>query len=227
MVSVPGSAFRMGDLNGDGDDDEKPIRWVKVEPFKMSRYEITFEQWDACIEAGGCTHVPKDEGWGRGSRPVINVSSNDITQQFIPWLNNATGKRFRLPSEAEWEYAARSGRTTNFFWGNNIGSEMANCEGCGSKWDNSRTAPVGSFGANHFGLYDMHGNVWEWTQDCWNKNYSDAPNTGITWTSGDCDRRVVRGGSWNSIPKGLRYSNRTSIIAGNRYSDTGFRLVQN
>jgi len=109
---------------------------------------------------------------------VINVSYDDITQQYIPWLNQITGQTYRLPSEAEWEYAARAGSTTKYSWGNDIGRNQANCDGCGSEWDNEKTVRVKSFAANRFGLYDMHGNVWEWTQDCWNDSYIAAPTDG-------------------------------------------------
>jgi formylglycine-generating enzyme required for sulfatase activity len=226
MVSIPGGSFRMGDLSGEGDSDEKPVHSVRVSGFKMSQHEITFAAWDACVSAGGCSYRPDDEGWGRGNRPVIDVSWNDIAQQFIPWLNQVSGKRYRLPSEAEWEYAARAGSSTKYSWGDSIGSNRANCEDCGSQWDLNKTAPVGSFSANRFGLYDMHGNVWEWTQDCWNGTYSGAPTNGSTWTGGDCGRRVSRGGSWFYKHWYLRAASRIYSTVTARSYDDGFRLVQ-
>ena len=140
-----------------------------------------------------------DSGWGRGRRPVINVSWDDA-QAYVKWLSGITGKPYRLLSEAEYEYAARAGSRDETIPGatrsSSTAKPMANCDGCGSQWDRKQTAPVGSFAANAFGLYDMVGNVWEWTEDCWNASYKGAPADGSPWTSGDCSRRVVRGGSW-------------------------------
>ena len=226
MVYIPTGSFRMGDIQGGGDSNEKPVHRVSVKAFLMSATEVTFAQWDACAAAGGCSYKPSDSGWGSGSRPVINVSWEDITKQYIPWLNKKTGEQYRLPSEAEWEYAARAGSETKYSWGNSIGNNKANCDGCGSRWDNSQTAPVGSFAANAFGLYDMHGNVWEWTQDCWNGSYKDAPSDGTAWLSGNCGRRVLRGGSWYYIPIDLRSANRNNYSTGNRINNYGFRLAR-
>uniref|UniRef100_UPI00356245FD SUMF1/EgtB/PvdO family nonheme iron enzyme n=1 Tax=Zhongshania sp. TaxID=1971902 RepID=UPI00356245FD len=230
MVSIPGGSFRMGDLNSDaritvGRRDELPVHSVRVSGFKMSKHEITFAAWDACVSAGGCSYIPDEHGWGRGNRPVIHTSWDDITQQFIPWLNKITGKRYRLPSEAEWEYAARAGTSTEYSWGDSIGSNRANCDGCGSRWDDSKTAPVGSFSANRFGLYDMLGNVSEWTQDCYKDSYVGAPSNGSASTSGDCSRRVLRGGSWDTTPRYLPVSLRRAGRVEKAYIDYGFRLV--
>ena len=226
MVYIPTGSFRMGDISGGGQSDEKPVHRVSVKAFLMSATEVTFAQWDACAAAGGCSYKPSDSGWGRGSRPVINVSWEDITKQYIPWLNKKTGEQYRLPSEAEWEYAARAGSETKYSWGNSIGNNKVNCDGCGSRWDNSQTAPVGSFAANAFGLYDMHGNVWEWTQDCRNGSYKDAPSDGTAWLSGNCGRRVLRGGSWISDPVNLRSADRSYITTGIRNNNYGFRLAR-
>ena len=226
MVYIPAGSFRMGDIQGGGDSDEKPVHRVSVQAFLMSVTEVTFAQWDACVAAGGCSRKPDDGDWGRGSRPVINVSWKDITEQYIPWLNKKTGTQYRLPTEAEWEYATRAGSETKYSWGNGIGNNKANCDGCGSRWDDSQTAPVGSFAANAFGLYDMHGNVWEWTQDCWNGSYQGAPSDGTAWLSGNCDWRVLRGGSWLSNPNYLRSAYRFYKNAVIRYDIFGFRLAR-
>ena len=228
MKSIPSGTFTMGCSAGDGEcrDDEKPTRQVVINSFKLMATEVTFAMWDACVTAGGCNHRPEDEGWGRGNRPVINVSYNDITQQFIPWLNRTTGQTFRLPSEAEWEYAARAGSTTKYSWGNNIGSNNANCDGCGSQWDSSKTAPVKSFSPNTYGLYDMHGNAWEWVQDCLSFSYQGAPRDGKAWESGDCSLRMLRGGSWLLNPRDLRVSYRNANMASHRARVFGFRLAQ-
>jgi formylglycine-generating enzyme required for sulfatase activity len=230
LVTIPAGSFNMGSNNGAS--DEKPVHRVRLKAFRMMAAEVTFIQWDACLRAGGCSYRPSDKGWGRGNRPVINVSYNDITQQFIPWLNKATGakgnNKYRLPSEAQWEYAARAGSTTKYSWGNSIGSGRANCDGCGSQWDKSKTAPVKSFRANQWGLYDMHGNVWEWTQDCWNNSYNGAPANGTAWKNSNCAKRVFRGGSWCYDPNDLRSAFRFGYSASDRVSGYGggFRLVQ-
>ena len=229
LVSIPGGSFYAGCTSGlDCSDDENPLHLVHVSPFKMSQFEITFEQWDACVYDQYCQHRPDDEGWGRGQQPVINVSYQDITTQFIPWLNTFIGSGFRLPTEMEWEYAARAGTDTRYHWGNDIGINQANCggSGCGSAWDNQQTAPVGSFSANAFGLYDMHGNVLEWTQDCWNDSYNGAPVTQVAWNTGKCSSRVVRGGAWNSLPQHIRSADRNAFRAYKRANYRGFRVVQ-
>ena len=206
--------------------DNMPVRRVTVPAFRLGKNEVTFAQWDACVADGGCNgYTPDDGGWGRGNRPVINVSWDDV-QSFIDWLNNKTGGNYRLPAEAEWEYAARAGSTTEYSWGNDSGSNRANChnDDCGDSWD--YTAPVGSFPANPWGLHDMHGNVWEWVQDCWNFSYDGAPTDGSAWTSGDCRLRVRRGGAWDYNARALRSANRSGFDRTRRYSLLGFRLAQ-
>ena len=144
MVVVPAGEFMMG--SNDGQADEKPVHKVTIaKPFAVGKFEVTFAEWDACVAAGGCKHKPDDEGWGRGKRPVINVSWDDITKEYLPWLSRKTGKTYRLLTEAEWEYAARAGSRAKYAWGDEIGKNSANCDGCGSHWDNKQTAPVGSF----------------------------------------------------------------------------------
>ena len=160
---------------------------------------------------------------GRGTRPVINVSWDDA-QQYVAWFSKMTGRPYRLLTEAEWEYAARAGSTTAYFWGDEIGKGNANCTGCGSQWDNRQTSPVGSFKPNAFGLYDMAGNVWQWVQDCYHDNYDGAPTDGSAWTIGDCSRRVVRGGSWYNDPQDLRSANRLWFSTDGRMPHIGFRL---
>ena len=178
--------------------------------WKMMPYEVTFDDWKPCFREGGCHGVRLDDaGFGRGQRPVINVSYEEAVA-YAQWLSKSTGKHYRLPTEDEWEYAARAGSTTAYWWGNEIGSNNANCNGCGSKWDSKSTAPVGSFKPNAYGLYDTAGNVWEWTSSC----------------QGDCELRVVRGGSWAYKPDFLRVFVRSWDVATLRYSNIGFRLVQ-
>lgn len=224
MVVIPDGSFLMG--SNAGDSDEKPVHQVTVGRFAMGKYEVTFAQWDACVAAGGCSHRPGDEGWGRGRRPVINVSWRHA-RQYVAWLSRETGKRYRLPSEAEWEYAARAGTQTAYWWGDAIGSGNANCSDCDSRWDNRRTAPVGSFRPNRFGLYDVSGNVDEWVEDCWHKTYAGAPTNGRPWTTGgNCRFRVLRGGSWLYNPKGLLSASRVGVGSGFRVNGLGFRVAR-
>lgn len=242
----------MGDLSGDGYDNEKPVHNVTVPSFKLGKYEVTVGQFRRFVEATGYRtdaergmggnegcRTYTDDGWdwtpGRSWRnpeyaiednqPVVCVSWNDA-QAFIEWLTEQTGETCRLPSEAEWEYAARSGTRTKYSWGNDIGYNRANCAECGSRWDDHRAASVGSFSANAWGLHDMHGNVWEWVQDCWNKNYMGAPSDGSAWVSGDCNLRVHRGGSWYNTPRRLRSADRNGFTRANRSYNRGFRLAK-
>ena len=225
MVRIPAGTFRMGCVTWlYCRSSEKPVRDVRVASFAVARHELTFTQWDVCTEYGPCQWVD-DEGWGRGDRPVINVSWDDA-QAYVGWLSRETGESYRLPSEAEWEYATRAGTTTHYSWGDSEGENRANCDGCGSPWDNDRTAPVGSFAPNRFGLYDVHGNVWEWVADCWNENYRGAPSDGIAWLQGDCSNRVLRGGSWYSHPRNIRTAYRQWYKADFRPYIVGFRVAR-
>ena len=225
MVEIPGGSFRMGCVSGKScQGDEKPVHEVRIASFALSKYEVTFEEYDQFTAATGRERAA-DKGWGRGRRPVIRVSWKDAVA-YTEWLSEAMGERYRLPSEAEWEYAARAGSVTKYSWGNKIGRNRANCEGCGSQWDERQTAPVGSFGPNGWGLHDMHGNVWEWVQDCWNKSYRGAPVDGSAWESGDCSQRVLRGGPWNSNPRGLRSANRSWSTTTYRIIAIGFRVAR-
>jgi formylglycine-generating enzyme required for sulfatase activity len=229
MVVIPAGKVLMGSPEREvgRSPTEGPQQEVAfARPFAVGKFEVTFDEWDACVAAGGCAHKPTDEGWGRGRQPVINVSWSDA-QVYVSWLAKKTGKPYRLLSEAEWEYAARAGKTTRYPWGDEPGTNLANFDGSGSRWSGRRTAPVGSFEANAFGLHDMIGNVWEWVEDCWNESYGDAPLDGRAWESGDCGRRVLRGGSWGSKPEVARAAVRGRIEPGNRnYLGVGFRLAR-
>jgi formylglycine-generating enzyme required for sulfatase activity len=153
----------------------------------------------------------------------MNVSWQDA-QQYAAWLSKVTGKSYRLLTEAEWEYAARAGTTTPYYWGDVIGTANANCNGCGSEWDNKQPAPVGSFAPNAFGLYDMAGNVSQWVQDCYHVDYNGAPIDGSAWTSGNCKQQVARGGSWVSPPQSLRSASRQWSLSDFRSGSLGFRV---
>ena len=224
MVVIPAGRFRMGCLSNDEDcrDLEKPVHEVTIgAPFALSVYELTFEDYDRFTYPNKVA----DAGWGRERRPVVNVSWDDA-QDYVEWLSSQTGAEYRLPSEAEWEYSARAGSTTKYHWGDGIGTNRANCDGCGSQWDDRQTAPVGSFRPNGFGLYDMHGNVREWVADCWNGSYQGAPSDGSAWLQGDCAHRVLRGGSWGSFPGSLRAAYRFTYPYVVRDNVSGFRVAR-
>jgi formylglycine-generating enzyme required for sulfatase activity len=230
MVVVPAGEFLMG--SNDGDSDETPVHKVTFfKPFAVGKFDVTFLEWDACVAAGGCNRRPEDQGWGRGTRPVIHVSWDNATKEYLPWLSRKTGKTYRLLTEAEWEYAARgttsaSAAYTTYSWGNEIGVNRASCDGCGSQWDGRQAAPVGSFAANAFGLHDMHGNVWEWVQDCYKQTYAGAPLDGRATSDVPACLRVLRGGSWNGNPQQLRSAARDRDPPGSSNYTGGFRIAR-
>lgn len=228
MVVIPAGEFMMGSPDGEEGryPREGPQHKVKIaRPFAVGKYEVTFEEWDGCVAAGGCPYSPGDAGWGRGRRPVINVSWEDA-QTYVRWLSEETGNGYRLLSEAEWEFAARAGTTTCYSWGNEPGENHANFLASGSPWSGKRTSKVSCFAPNEFGLHDMIGNVWEWVQDCRNDSYDGAPVDGSAWESGDCSRRVLRGGHWVSEPVIARVASRGYGIARHRLSIAGFRVAR-
>jgi formylglycine-generating enzyme required for sulfatase activity len=228
MVMIPAGSFRMGDIQGDGRSNEQPVHEVSVGKFAMGKYEVTFAEYDKFAEATG-RKKPNDRGWGRGNRPVINVSWNDATA-YAKWLSDETGKQYRLPTEAEWEYAARAGTDTKYWWGNTASHEYANygtdncCSGLAKgkdRWE--YTSPVGSFAANQFGLYDTSGNLWEWTCSEYTDKYTGKEKVCINNNSNK--NRVLRGGSWVNFPAYLRAAGRHWLTPDYRYVYCGFRLV--
>jgi formylglycine-generating enzyme required for sulfatase activity len=232
MVVAPGGSFTMGSVSSDtaADTDEFPQHPVTVpKAIAVGQFEITFDNWDTCYELGGCRIRPDDYGWGRGNRPVVGVDWSDA-QQYVAWISQQTGRQYRLLTEAEWEYTARAGSTTKYYWGDNVkenGQVMANCFDCGSKWDDQDTAPVGSFPANAFGLNDTLGNVWEWVEDCYHDSYDGAPADGSAWTENDCKEHVSRGGSWADLPQVLlRTAFRLRTPTVNRSTGVGFRVAR-
>ena len=239
MIVVPAGEFLMGspDSERGRGKDEGPQHPVTIaQPFAAGKYEVTFSDWDACVADRGCTYNPGDEGWGRGRHPVINVSWNDV-QQYTAWLSKKTGKEYRLLSEAEWEYAARgvtktSDASTPFATGQTISYRQANYDanftyGSGQQGSyRQKTTDVGSFPRNAFGLYDMHGNAWEWVQDCYKPYYDGAPSDGSAVKSPQCDLRVLRGGAWNYYPKLLRSAYRYATPPAIRLNNFGFRVAR-
>jgi formylglycine-generating enzyme required for sulfatase activity len=228
MIVIPAGSFMMGSTSGTGRDDEHPQHQVTIaKPLAVAKFEITFADWDACGSYGDCDPRINDSGFGRSQQPVINITWNDA-QRYVAWLTLMTGKPYRLLAEAEYEYAARAGTQTTYPWGGDIGKNNADCKQCGSKWDNKQPAPVGSFAPNGFGLYDMAGNVWEWTDDCYYATYNGAPTDGSAWiAAGGCNDRVVRGGAWDRESETLRSAGRGS--RGNtaaRFNNRGFRVAR-
>lgn len=229
MVRIPAGTFLMGSPETEAErlSGEGPQREVTIAPFEIGKYEVTFDEYDAFAKATNRI-LPSDNGWGRGRQPVIKVSWHDA-QAYVKWLSGKTGKQYRLPTEAEWEYVARAKSQTRYWWGDDIGENNAVCGGCGSEWDKRQTAPVGSFLPNPFRLHDTAGNVWEWTQDCWHGTYDNAPVDGSAWLEaggGDCNRRVVRGGSWLNLPHILRSADRGKIATTAGTNDLGFRIAR-
>ena len=221
MVVVPSGSFMMGSPESEEgrDKDEGPRYCVRIPaPFAVGRFEVTFSEWDACVSDGGCGgYRPKDRDWGRDRRPVIYVSWNDA-KRYVSWLSKKTGRGYRLLSEAEWEYVARAGTTTRYHWGDDYRSDRVAVGG--------KTEAVGRYTSNRFGLHDVHGNVWEWVEDCWNGSYAGAPAHGRPWVMGDCDTRMVRGGSWQDKPSALRAATRGSDKVELRIETAGFRVAR-
>ena len=231
MVVVPAGKFTMGSPANEAGRTlyEGPQHGVTIgRSFAVGKFEVTFAEWDACVSGGGCSgYSPNDWGWGRGRQPVMNVSWDDA-KAYVSWLSQRTSQQYRLLSEAEWEYVARAGTTTRYWWGNDIGRTNANCDGCGTQSNGKKTSPVGTFAANAFGLHDVHGNVFEWVEDCRHDTYAGAPVDGTAWTAACSDAsRVLRGGSWNNIPAGVRSADRIWTWPGRRQgTDLGLRVAR-
>jgi formylglycine-generating enzyme required for sulfatase activity len=239
MVVIPAGRFTMGSTAEETTRfnasvelaaQEKPQHRVTImRPFALSKYPVTRGEFSAFVAATRYSgnKVWRSPGFAQTDQdPVTRVSYEDA-QRYVAWLNKSSGgSAYRLPSEAEWEYAARAGTMTTFYWGETVGNNNANCAGCGSRWDGKRTSPVGSFAANRFGLYDMAGNVWQWVEDCGSSSYAGVPSDGSASLFPHCDQRGVRGGAWNSIPLDLRSANRGGDDPGNRDADLGFRVAR-
>lgn len=224
VIALRGGAYMKGDHQGNGDVDEQPVVVNKPKPFAIGLYEITFEEYDLFCEDTR-RKKPDDSGWGRGKRPVINVSWKDAVA-YTEWLSRKTHQTYRLPSDSEWEYAARAGTTTRYWWGNDTGNAKANCEGCGSLWDGEKTAVVGKFRPNPFGLHDTAGNVFEWVADCLHSSFSKAPIDASPLDKPGCGKRVIRGGAWSFPAKEIRSANRWRDFPSRTSDDTGFRIVR-
>jgi len=224
MMVVGGGDFTMGRPLALSDEDDGPVHGVRVPDFLIGATEVTFEEYDRFARATG-RRLPNDFGWGRGKRPVVDVSWEDA-RAYTRWLSRRTGKRYRLPSESEWEYAAAAGKSTFFWWGLEPGQGRATCLNCGTRWDGRSTAPVGSFRPNPFGLYDTAGNVMEWVEDCYHPNYVDAPANGKPRDEASCSLRVVRGGAFNKPARSMYSTARQSLTPETKLNDVGFRVAR-
>jgi formylglycine-generating enzyme required for sulfatase activity len=244
MVIIPAGSFTMGSPASEPqrDKNEDPSHTVTfAQNFAVGKFAVTFREWDICVADGGCRayrpedkgliHLPEDTGWGRGRQPVINVSWYDA-KAYVSWLSQKTGKTYRLLSESEREYVARAGTNTPFWWGPSISPQQAIFNATlpynnGPKGERrGRPVPVDWFEPNPWGLYQVHGNIYEWVEDCWNDNYSGAPPDGSAWTKGECKTRVVRGGSWAVSPEALRSAYRNGAAIDIRGHDVGFRVAR-
>jgi formylglycine-generating enzyme required for sulfatase activity len=216
MVPIPGGTFVMGGA----DASELPVHQVTIRPFALGKFPVTVREWKECVSAKACADLPA----GPDDSPVTNVSYNDA-QEYLAWLSQVTHKKFRLPSEAEWEYAARAGYKTKYWWGDEMRAGMANCKGCNEGYDATQPLKVGSFQANPFGLFDMGGGVDQWVADSWHKNYQGAPVDGSAWNDDEGFAHVIRSGSWKNDPSYVRAASRDHYDARIRYPTHGFRVA--
>jgi formylglycine-generating enzyme required for sulfatase activity len=239
MIVVPAGRFLMGAEDGEAAStpDEAPQHEVSfAKPFAIGRFTVTMGEWDACVAAGGCSYRPADQGWGRGRQPAINILWNDA-KDYVAWLSRSTNRPYRLPSEAEREYVARAGTTTAYWWGDSFFPAQANCApGDGEPIPASigdvqpiagtRPLPVRSFAGNPWGLYQVHGNVYDWVEDCWNDSYNGAPSDGSAWISGNCNRHVLRGGAFSRTPQTARSAARLWFASPNRMIYMSVRVAR-
>lgn len=224
LVVLPADTFTMG--NNASDPSEKPAHQVHLgAAFAIGKFEVTVQQWNACVDAGACAKVAQASN-ASATAPVRDVSWDDA-QQYLKWLTSVSGKPYRLPSEAEWEYAARGGTATPYWWGPKMATGKANCKDCGPPWSPDQPANAGSFVANPYGLYDTSGSVWEWVADCWHNNFKDAPADGRVWDEPNCQVRVIRGGSWREGAAYMVASTRFKYDASVRQAQNGFRVARN
>jgi formylglycine-generating enzyme required for sulfatase activity len=223
LISLPAGTFTMG--NNASDPSERPAHQVVIEtPFLIGKLEVTVQQWNACVTANGCPRVAQAANTAPNA-PMRDVSWDDA-QQYVKWLGLISGLHYRLPTEAEWEFAARGGTETRFWWGQQMAPGKANCKECGQPWSSDRPANAGSFAANGYGLHDTSGSVWEWVADCWHNNFKDAPADGSVWDEPNCRVRVIRGGSWREGADYMVASTRFRYDASVRQSQNGFRVAR-
>ncbi len=223
MLVLPAGTVTMGEKRGDR--SERPVHTVSIKrPFAIGKYEVTIGQWNECVKAGACSYDAAKGGPTENS-PVRDISWNDA-QEYVRWLSGKTKQKYRLPTEAEWEYSARANRKTRFWWGDKVGTGNANCKDCGGKWDRSAPAEVDAYPPNPFGVYGTNGGVWEWVNDCWHRSYDGAPNDGSSWDKPDCRENVIRGGSWRNDASYVHSASRFKYDTNVRYLLNGFRVAK-
>jgi formylglycine-generating enzyme required for sulfatase activity len=223
MVALYPGSFSMGSNNSD--PSERPAHRVSIKnPYALGKFEVTVEQWNACVQGGACPSVPSAAD-AAGNLPMRDVSW-DEAQLYLKWLGSVSGRTYRLPTEAEWEYAARGGTSTRYWWGEQMKDGNASCKDCGQPWNADAPPPVGSFIANPFGFFDMNGSVWEWVSDCWHSSYKGAPADGSAWATPTCPSRVIRGGSWKEDGSYMLSTTRFKYDASVRQSQNGFRVAR-
>ncbi|MBD8533206.1 MULTISPECIES: formylglycine-generating enzyme family protein [unclassified Massilia] len=223
LVALPTASFTMG--NNTSDPSERPAHKVTIgAPFAIGKFEVTVQQWTACVTANGCPRVPLSPETS-ASAPMRDLSWDDA-QQYVKWLGMISGQPYRLPTEAEWEFAARGGAATPYWWGAQMAQGKANCKDCGQPWNSERPANAGSYPPNGYGIHDTSGSVWEWVADCWHNNYKDAPADARTWDEPGCRVRVIRGGSWREGAAYMVTSTRFRYDASVRQSQNGFRVAR-
>lgn len=223
LISLPAGSFVMG--SNTEDISERPAHRVTIpNPYAIGKFEVTVEQWNACADAAGCARIPGSNGTAKEA-PMRDVSWDDA-QQYVKWLSKVSGKPYRLPTEAEWEYAARGGTATRYWWGQQMRAGTANCKECGQPWSQDAPAKTGSFTANPYKLHDMNGSVWEWVADCWHNSYKGAPADGSAWDDANCRVRVIRGGSWRDGAAYMMSTTRFKYDASVRQNQNGFRVAR-
>ena len=224
LISIPAGSFSMGSNSSDA--SEKPAHAVTVNaPFAIGKYEVTVAQWTACADANACPRLSPASNPSPAS-PVRDVSWDDA-QVYLKWLTTTSGKPYRLPTEAEWEYAARGGTSSRFWWGEQMALGKADCKDCGPPWRSETPGKAGSFAPNPWGLYDVNGSVWEWVSDCWHNSFKDAPSDAKSWETPNCSVRVIRGGSWREGAPYMVSSSRFKYDASVRHAQNGFRVARN
>ena len=231
MVKIPAGKFMMGSVLGEGKSDEYPQHQVSIREFAVARFEVSFKDWDDCLKDGVCDDGKMTVSWRKEEKQPLNSASWVDAQNYVKWLSRKTSKQYRLLTEAEWEYVARAGTTTQYWWGNSAQPKgIANCDGCGSTQDNRQTAIVSSFNANPFGLYNITGNVFEWVEDCYHENYNNAPVTGAAWSCDNVEsyavKRVLRGGGWSSPIEQVRSASRKKAYPVTQLNDYGIRVAR-
>lgn len=223
LIALSPGGFTMG--SSTSDPAERPPHHVNIgQPFAIGKYEVTVEQWNACADASACPKIGTNGSEAKNA-PIRDVSWDDA-QQYVAWLSKSTGKSYRLPTEAEWEFAARGGTSSAYWWGDQMKKGNANCKDCGDPWSQEAPASVGSFAANPYGLHDMNGSVWEWVGDCWHSSYKGAPADGRAWDENGCTARVIRGGSWREGAPYMVSSTRFKYSTSVRQSQNGFRVAR-